>query len=192
MKKFTTLHELHAHFHTVNTCSLKADANPVFGDGNPESAIVFIGEAPGKKENETGKPFMGAAGKFLNEMLASIKLNRDDIYITNIVKYRPPNNRDPKPDEKESCADWLRAEITFIQPKLIVFLGRHSMNHFFPDLVISETHGKLIHQTIPDFPCDYFLPFYHPAAALYNGGLRTELIKDFKKIPKILQKIKNA
>lgn len=190
MKKFPTIEKLHNHFHTTNTCGLKTDAKPVFGAGNPQSVIVFIGEAPGKKEDQTGTPFMGAAGKFLNEMLASIKLNRDDIYITNIVKYRPPNNRDPKPDEKESCADWLRAEITFIQPKLIVFLGRHSMNHFFPELIIGESHGKLIHTKLHEFPTTYFLPLYHPAAALYNGGMREKLLDDFSQIPKILKKIK--
>jgi uracil-DNA glycosylase len=189
MKKFATLQNLHNHFHTVNTCNLKTDANPVFGDGNPRSCIIFIGEAPGKKEDQTGKPFMGAAGKFLNEMLASIKLNREDIYITNIVKYRPPNNRDPKPDEKESCADWLQSEIEYIKPKLIVFLGRHAMHHFFPNLIISEAHGKMITESIPGFSCNHFLPLYHPAAALYNGGMREQLLKDFKRIPKILKKL---
>ena len=174
-------------------CGLKETATqPVFGNGNPNSEIVFIGEAPGKKEDQTGTPFIGAAGKFLTEMLDSIKLKREDIYITNIVKYRPPENRDPTPLEKEQCADWLKAELEYIKPKLVIFLGRHSMNHFFPDLKIGDAHGKFIHTQLPNFPVQNFLPLYHPAAALYNGGLRAELLKDFAKIPGILKKIKAA
>lgn len=190
MTRAEQLLELHKKYHAENTCALKKTATqPVFGNGNPDADIVFIGEAPGKKEDETGVPFIGAAGKFLAEMLASIRMRGEDIYITNIVKYRPPNNRDPNHDEKKACADWLRAELGFIKPKLIIFLGRHSMNHFFPDLKISDAHGKYIHATLLDFPCHNFLPLYHPAAALYNGGLREELLKDFKKIPGILRKI---
>ena len=173
-------------------CELKKTATrAVFGDGNNKAEVVFIGEAPGKKEDETGVPFMGAAGKFLGEMLASIKMKRGDIYITNIVKYRPPNNRDPLPQEKEDCKDWLHEELNIIAPKLIVFLGRHSMNHFFPELKISDAHGKLINKNIPGINTKYFLPLYHPAAALYNGSLRQELLKDFKKIPTVLKKIKD-
>ncbi len=191
MPRSEQLLELHKKYHTENKCELKKTATqPVFGNGNPDSEIVFIGEAPGKKEDETGIPFVGAAGKFLAEMLASIGMKREDIYITNIVKYRPPENRDPTLLEKEQCADWLRAELELIKPKLIVFLGRHSMNHFFPDLKISDAHGKLIQTKLHDFPTTNFLPLYHPAAALYNGGLRNELLKDFKKIPRILKKIK--
>ncbi len=182
---------LHKKFHKKCVCDLKNTATqPVFGNGNPNAKIVFIGEAPGKKEDQTGIPFMGAAGKFLNEMLASIKMNRDDIYITNIVKYRPPDNRDPLPLEKEQCAKWLELEIKFINPDLVIFLGRHSMNHFFPLLKISESHGKLIHSSGPSFPTHYFLPLYHPAAALYNGGMRKKLMEDFAQIPKILKRIK--
>lgn len=193
MTRAEQLLKLHEHQHSVCACGLKETATrPVFGDGNPDSQIVFIGEAPGKKEDQTGTPFVGAAGKFLAEMLASIKMKREDIYITNIVKYRPPENRDPTPLEKEQCAAWLRAELEFIKPKLVVFLGRHSMNHFFPDLKISDAHGILINTTIDKFPIHNFLPLYHPAAALYNGGLRTELLKDFAKIPKMLKKIKTT
>jgi DNA polymerase len=191
MSRAEQLRKLHENYYQENDCKLKETATqPVFGDGNPDSDIVFIGEAPGKKEDETGKPFVGSAGKFLAEMLASIGMKREDIYITNIVKYRPPNNRDPEPEEKKACAPWLRAELAFIKPKLIIFLGRHSMNHFFPHLKISQVHGKYIHCPFPDFPVHNFLPLYHPAAALYNGGMRDELIKDFKKIPSILKKIK--
>jgi DNA polymerase len=193
MAKPEQLLELHKKYHTSSKCVLKKTATqPVFGDGNPNASVVFIGEAPGKKEDETGKPFIGAAGKFLAEMLVMIKMKRDDIYITNIVKYRPPNNRDPEVSEKQSCADWLHAELALINPKLIVFLGRHSMNHFFPELKISDAHGKLINAVLPNISTTHFLPLYHPAAALYNGGMRETLIKDFKKIPAILKKIKTT
>ena len=169
-------------------CVLKKTAiQAVFGDGNPDAKIVFIGEAPGKSEDEQGKPFIGRAGKFLAEMLASIGLKREDIYITNIVKYRPPQNRDPEHQEKIDCAPWLHAELNFIKPDVIIFLGRHSMNHFLPELKISEAHGKLVHRKIPNIVTEYFFPLYHPAAALYNGGMRATLLEDFQKIPAILK-----
>jgi DNA polymerase len=184
------LKKLHTKQHKKCTCGLKITATqPVFGNGNPEADIVFIGEAPGKKEDETGVPFVGAAGKFLEEMLATIGMKREQIYITNIVKYRPPNNRDPEPTEKDACREWLHTELSFIKPKLIVFLGRHSMNDFFPDLKISDAHGKLIIKKIAHIPTTHFLPLYHPAAALYNGGMRKILLKDFKKIPTLLKKV---
>ncbi len=190
MTKPEQLLKLHKKYHTLSRCVLKKTAiQPVFGDGNPNADIVFIGEAPGKKEDETGKPFVGAAGKFLSEMLVTIGMKREDIYITNIVKYRPPENRDPTPLEKEQCASWLHAELALIKPKLIIFLGRHSMNHFFPELKISDMHGKIIKAILPNIPTTHFLPLYHPAAALYNGGMRETLIKDFKKIPKIIKTI---
>lgn len=170
-------------------CLLRKSATQaVLGNGNANSEIVFIGEAPGKKEDLVGEPFIGAAGKFLDEMLATIKMNRENIYITNIVKYRPPNNRDPEPKEKEDCNEWLINELKIISPKLIVFLGRHSMLRFFPSEKIGAVHGKLLILDIPELGKQAFLPLYHPAAALYNGGMRTTLIKDFKKIPKILEK----
>lgn len=188
-EELTALHQKH---HDLCECDLKTTATqPVFGDGNPDAKIVFIGEAPGKKEDETGVPFVGAAGKFLAEMLATIDMKREDIYITNIVKYRPPNNRDPEDLEKKQCAEWLHEELNFIKPKLIVFLGRHSMTHFLPLLKISEAHGHLVHREIPNITTKYFLPLYHPAAALYNGGMRETLIEDFRKIPVILEKIGN-
>ena len=110
-------------------------------------------------------------------------MKREDIYITNIVKYRPPDNRDPLPEEKDACRAWLHAELAAINPNLIVFLGRHSMNDFFPTEKISAVHGKLLVKKFPHIATTHFLPLYHPAAALYNGGLRDELMHDFKKIP---------
>jgi DNA polymerase len=157
----------------------------VFGGGNPSAELVFIGEAPGKNEDLQGKPFVGAAGKFLNEMLEMINMKREDIYITNIVKYRPPNNRDPLPDEKQVFLPYLQAQLDIIEPTLVVTLGRHSLNCFLPDLQISQCHGQ---------PKRYkgmvYLPLFHPAAALYNGGMRQTLIDDFALIPTIIKKIK--
>lgn len=162
----------------------KTATNMVFGDGNPDAAIVFVGEAPGKNEDLQGLPFVGAAGKFLDEMLASIDLKREDIYITNIVKYRPPNNRDPLPDEKSEFLPYLQAQLAVIQPKLIVTLGRHSMNCFLPDLQISQCHGqpKRLNGQV-------YLPLFHPAAALYNGSMRQTIMDDFAKIPRVLKLI---
>ncbi len=159
----------------------------VFGDGNPDADIVFIGEAPGKNEDLQGIPFVGAAGKFLDEMLAIINLKRGDIYITNIVKYRPPNNRDPLPEEKESFLPYLQAQLDVIQPKIVVTLGRHSMNCFLPSLQISQVHGQP-----KRYKGQVFLPLFHPAAALYNGAMRQTLIDDFSRIPAIIKKIETS
>lgn len=156
----------------------------VFGDGNADADIVFIGEAPGKNEDEQGKPFVGAAGKFLNEMLAGIGLSRGDVYITNIVKYRPPNNRDPLPDEKAAFLPFLQSQLEVIKPKLVVTLGRHSMDSLLPGLQISKCHGQP-----KRYKGQVYLPLFHPAAALYNGGMRQTLIDDFASIPLVLAKI---
>ena len=190
MDKKQELEDLHKKWKEKCQCELKKTATQaVPGNGNPDADIVFIGEAPGKKEDELGIPFVGAAGKFLDEMLGLINLNREDIYITNIVKYRPPNNRDPLPEEKTACREWLLGELKIISPKLIIFLGRHAMNNFFPELKISDAHGKLLIKPFKGMSTKYFFPLYHPAAALYDGSMREVLIEDFKKIPKVLKKI---
>ena len=159
------------------------------GIGSAEAEIMLIGEAPGKKEDELGEPFVGSAGKFLDQMLAAINLKRQDIYITNIVKCRPPNNRDPLPEEKEEFWPWLLAQIKLINPKLIVTLGRHSLSSFIPEPVMSKIHGTVLRRQIPKLGRTRVYALYHPAAALYNGGMRETLIKDFKKIPKIIKLI---
>jgi uracil-DNA glycosylase family 4 len=156
----------------------------VFGDGNPDSRVVFIGEAPGKNEDLQGRPFVGAAGKFLDELLGIIDMNRSDVYITNIVKYRPPDNRDPLPDEKEAFLPYLQTQLAVIQPDLVVTLGRHSMNCFLPDLQISKVHGQP-----KRYKGQVYMPLFHPAAALYNGSMRQTLIDDFCSIPIIIEKI---
>src|SRR3990167_3027646 len=156
----------------------------VFSDGSADAEIVFIGEAPGKNEDEQGLPFAGPAGKFLDELLAGIGLNRQDVYITNIVKYRPPDNRDPYPDEKVAFLPYLRAQLAVIKPKLVATLGRHSMDSLLPSLRISEVHGQP-----KRYKGQVYLPLFHPAAALYNGSMRQTLIDDFSHIPAILKKI---
>lgn len=167
------------------TPHLKATATQlVFGTGNPDADLMFIGEAPGKNEDLQGEPFVGAAGKFLNEMLASIGLKRSDIYISNIVKYRPPDNRDPTPEEIAEFVPYLKRQIAVIRPKLVIFLGRHSMSVFLPELKISQAHGQPVRKG-----GQVYLPLFHPAAALYNGGMRDTLMEDFSLIPAILKKI---
>ncbi len=190
MDKKTELENLHKKWFAECQCELKETAiQPVPGHGNPNAEIVFIGEAPGRAEDEQGKPFVGAAGKFLEELLSLVNLKREDVYITNIVKYRPPGNRDPSPEEKGACREWLEGELAIISPKLIVFLGRHAMNNFFPGEQISKVHGKLLVKEILNVPTKYFFALYHPAAALYDGSMRGILAEDFKKLPKVLAEI---
>src|SRR3989344_9075737 len=190
MNREQELKNVHQKWIAECVCELRKTATQaVPGHGNPDTEIVFVGEAPGKKEDELGVPFVGAAGKFLTEMLGEIKMKREDIYITNIVKYRPPNNRDPLTEEKASCREWLLSELKIIQPKLIIFLGRHAMNNFFPELKISGAHGKLLIKPFRGMSTKYFFPLYHPAAALYDGSMREVLKEDFRKIPKVLKEI---
>jgi DNA polymerase len=174
-----------------NICpELAAQAmNLVVGDGNLNAEIVFIGEAPGKNEDEQGLPFVGAAGKFLNEMLAQANMDRNDVYITNIVKYRPPNNRDPLPEEKKAFWPYLLKQLQIIRPKVVITLGRHSMEYFLPDAKISQIHGQAKRIQFGEDKL-VIVPLYHPAAALYNGSLRQTLIDDFINVPKIIELMK--
>lgn len=161
----------------------KTATNIVPGEGNPDAEVVLIGEAPGKNEDLTGKPFVGAAGKFLDELLAEAGLTREDVFITSIVKYRPPKNRDPLPEEKAQSWPYLLRQLRVIDPKLVVTLGRHSMGYFVPDRTITEAHGKLI--TGGEWPV---LPLFHPAAALYNGKMRQILHEDFAALKEVLNR----
>lgn len=191
MNKQEQLEKLNEAWAVTCPCGLSTNATQaVPGDGSVDAEIMFIGEAPGKKEDAEGLPFVGAAGKFLNEMLRSINMSRKDVYITNIVKFRPPNNRDPLPNEIEASRPWLEDQIKLIQPKLIVFLGRHSLNHFFPNEQISKVHGKLLKKKMKNIPVENFFALYHPAAALYNSSLREVLLEDFKKLPRVVEMIK--
>jgi uracil-DNA glycosylase family 4 len=191
--KQTQLDHIRADILEKNVCpDLASQAqNLVMGDGNLNAEIVFIGEAPGKNEDEQGLPFVGAAGKFLNEMLAEAGMQRSDVYITNIVKYRPPNNRDPLPEEKKAFWPYLLKQLQIIQPKVVITLGRHSMEYFLPDMKISQIHGEAKRIQFGDDKL-VIVPLYHPAAALYNGSLRQTLIDDFVRVPKIIELMKNT
>ena len=168
-------------------CSLSSTRiNAVPGEGSKNADIVFIGEGPGFHEDKRGIPFVGPAGRFLDELLASIGLSRNDVYITNVVKCRPPDNRDPLPEEVDSCKPYLDTQIDLISPKLIVTLGRHSMSWFFPGYAISKVHGKpRLWNGIT------MCPMYHPAAALHNPNLRSVIQNDFKELPNILARLED-
>jgi DNA polymerase len=156
-------------------CALSKQANAVLGEGNPHATVFFVGEAPGQKEDELRRPFVGAAGQLLNTLLERINLKREDVYISNVVKYRPPGNRDPEPIEKEQCMPWLMLELALIKPKVVVPLGRHALGHFLPTISITNAHGRAFKLT-DDIT---IFPIYHPAAALHNGNLRGGLEADF-------------
>jgi len=171
---------------------LKNKAFPVIGEGSHTAAIMFVGEAPGKNEAASGRPFCGAAGKILDELLASIALPREDVYITNIVKDRPPSNRDPLPDEIVCYGPFLDRQIEIIQPKIIATLGRFSMEYImrkfgldFELEPISRAHGKRYGAEGAYGACD-IVPLYHPAAAIYNRALIDTLKKDFTILKELL------
>jgi uracil-DNA glycosylase family 4 len=193
MDKQALLDQIAADIIEKNICPdlAKTATNLVMGDGSVDADIVFIGEAPGKNEDLKGLPFVGAAGKFLDEMLAGIGLKRSDIYITNIVKYRPPNNRDPLPEEKKAFWPYLVRQVQVIQPKVLITLGRHSMEYFLPGKRISEIHGEPKRITFGEQKL-VVLPLFHPAAALYNGAMRETLIQDFAAIPDVMKLIKES
>ncbi|MHB0937150.1 MAG: uracil-DNA glycosylase [Armatimonadota bacterium] len=161
-------------------CLKRRQAVP--GEGNPQARILFVGEGPGATEDELGRPFVGAAGQFLDEMLADIGLNRADVFIGNVTKCRPPGNRDPQPEEIEACAPWLQAQIAAIRPRVICTLGRFAMNALIsPTLQISKAHGQPVEKD--DI---LYLPLFHPAAALHQESLKRTLIEDMRKVREIL------
>lgn len=167
---------------TCTKCSLHhSRKHSVPGEGPVDSAIMFIGEGPGFHENEQGRPFVGAAGKFLDELLTSIGMNRSEVFITNVVKCRPPSNRDPQPEELEACNDYLERQIQVINPKVIVTLGRFSMARFLPNAKISAVHGQSLR-----IRGRLIVPMYHPAAALHQGSLRPIIQRDFAHLPELI------
>jgi len=160
--------------------------NDVPGEGNPDAEVLFVGEGPGKDEDEQGRPFVGAAGKFLTELIESVGWTRGDVFIANLIKHRPPGNRDPLPEEIAEYTPWLDEQIKIIQPKLIATLGRYSMAYYLGDgLSITKVHG----QPKRNKAGLVVMPMYHPAAALYRGDLRPVLKEDFMKIKKVLELI---
>jgi len=177
-----TLAEIAAEVKVCPKCELaRTRTHAVPGDGNPNARIMFIGEAPGWHEDQQGKPFVGAAGKFLNELLALAGLKREDVFITNVVKCRPPGNRDPMPDEIAACAPYLDRQIAAINPDVVVTLGRFSMARWFPGERISRIHGQP-----KKADGRMVVPMYHPAAALHQSALRGAIEEDFAKLPKVL------
>jgi DNA polymerase len=165
-------------------CRSRTHAVP--GAGSYTAEVMFIGEAPGMNEDRRGLPFVGNAGQFLNEMLATIGWQRDDVYITNVVKCRPPGNRDPLPDEIEACQTYLDTQIATVDPLMIVTLGRFSMARWFKNERISRIHGKAREEE-----GRVIVPLYHPAAALHQPSLRAVLEEDFRKLPLILDEFRS-
>ncbi len=195
MNKQKELDKIGKELAEIAPCPLRATAiRAVPGEGNPDADIIFIGEAPGKKEDETGKPFIGAAGRVLSELLETIGLKREDVFITSVEKFRPPNNRDPKPEEIMACFPYLERQIEVIDPKIIVCLGRHSLRRMLEwekgepiikTIAMSDLHGK----AFKGKNGRVYFPVHHPAAVLY-GFSRATLLEDFQKIPKIIKKLK--
>jgi uracil-DNA glycosylase len=157
------------------------------GEGPVDTEIMFIGEGPGFHENQKGRPFVGAAGKYLDELLGKIDMKREDVFITNVVKCRPPNNRDPQPDELSACSDYLERQIQVINPKAIVTLGRYSMARFLPNAKISDVHGQAF-----KIKGRLVVPMFHPAAALHQPSLKLSIERDFARLPELISKSSKA
>jgi len=170
-------------------CELyKGRTKAVPGEGPTHAEIMFIGEGPGASEDKQGRPFVGASGKFLDELLAQAGVTRSDVFITNVVKCRPPGNRDPQPIEVETCTtNYLDNQIKIVNPSIIVTLGRHSMNKFIPDAKITQIHGQM--QKVGK---RFVIPMFHPAAALHQVRFRPMLLEDFAKLPKLLEEARAA
>lgn len=181
MSKAEVLEKLRAEMGRDERLPLFGRANLVFGEGDPNAQVMFIGEAPGFHEDRLSRPFVGQAGQLLNELLRKIDWPRESVYITNIVKRRPPENRDPLPSEIETHRPYLQKQIEIIVPKIVAALGRYAMNYFLPLAKISRDHGK----AIPLKPY-LIVPLYHPAAALRSTAVAKELEEDFKKLPGLL------
>ena len=169
-------------------CTLsRSRTNAVPGEGPADARILFIGEGPGFHEDQQGRPFVGASGHYLEQLLASINLHREQVFITNVVKCRPPGNRDPLPDEIVACREYLDRQLVLLKPGVVVTLGRFSMERFFPGQTISRIHGKA--KRIGDV---FYLPLYHPAAALRRPDWRQEMEQDFHRIPELLAELDKA
>jgi DNA polymerase len=188
MNKKETMQQIENNVKNCQKCRLyKGAHNPVPGEGDINAEIIFIGEAPGANEDATGRPFVGRAGKLLERLLAKIGYTREQVWIGNIIKHRPPGNRDPMPDEIRACVPYLNLQLKTLDPKLIVTLGRFAMNFFYPEGKISRDRGRLIKSKD-----HHVYPVYHPAAGLRNSKLLADLRDDFLRIPEVLEKIKSG
>ncbi len=184
----SALSELYENIRCCDRCEIaRSRVRVVPGEGAEDAEIMFIGEAPGFHEDQQGRPFVGPAGKFLDELLVSINLNRKQVYIANVIKCRPPANRDPLPQEILNCRQWLNKQIEIIRPKVIVTLGRYSMAMFFPQKSISKIHG-----TAEKRDGVLYVAMYHPAAALHQGNLKDVIKTDFLKLPGYIAQSKNS
>ena len=184
----SALTELCRQMASCHACGLAQQRTQVVpGEGADSAEVVFIGEAPGYNEDRLGRPFVGPAGAFLDELLALVGMSRHDVYIANVVKCRPPANRDPLPGEILACKPWLDRQIEMIGPKVVVTLGRFSLARFVPNESISKVHGKP--RQVGDLIC---FPMYHPAAALHQGSLRRTLEEDMQRLPAVLKELKGA
>ena len=179
------LSDLYARIRNCTLCPLaRSRSRAVPGEGPENADVMFIGEAPGFHEDKSGRPFVGAAGRFLEELLATINMTREEVYIANVIKCRPPGNRDPMPNEIEACQPYLDRQIELIQPRMVVTLGRFSMARYFPNSKISAIHGqpRKIQGVL-------YYPMFHPAAALHQPKLRRTVEEDMAKIPQLLTEI---
>lgn len=180
-----SLEQVAAEVRVCPKCELaRTRTKAVPGEGNAHARVMLIGEGPGWHEDQQGRPFVGNAGKFLNELLAKAGLEREDVFITNVVKCRPPGNRDPLPDEIAACAPYLERQIALIDPEVIVTLGRFSMARWFPGERISRIHGQPKREGRR-----LIVPMYHPAAALHQAALRGAIEEDFAKLPRFLAEL---
>lgn len=178
----SALTELYQEIANCRDCELaKYRTKVVPGEGSEDADLLFIGEAPGWHEDQQGRPFVGPAGAFLDQLLASIGLSREQVYIANVIKCRPPQNRDPLPAETQACRKWLDRQIEIIRPRMIITLGRYSLARYFPDENIGKIHGKA--RKVGGI---IYYPMYHPAAALHQGSLRRIIEADMLQIPRVL------
>ena len=183
-----TLAQIAQEVSVCKKCTLhKTRKKAVSGDGPANAEIMFIGEGPGFHENEQGRPFVGAAGKFLDQLLAQAGVTRGEVFITNVVKCRPPENRDPQPKELESCDVYLERQIEAINPSIIVTLGRFSMGKFMKGAKISQVHGEM--RKVGE---RYVIAMFHPAAALHQAALKPAILADFAKLPELLNEARKA
>ncbi|MFN0096484.1 MAG: uracil-DNA glycosylase [Dehalococcoidia bacterium] len=184
MNRETWAEELYTKVRSCTLCGLAETRTlAVPGEGPLDSDIMFIGEAPGANEDKQGRPFVGAAGQFLSELLAAAGLTRESVYICNVLKCRPPSNRDPLPAEIDACRDYLDEQIDLIDPLVIVTLGRYSMAKFFPNQTISRVHGQP-----REVAGRWYVPMYHPAAALHQGSLKATMLADFAQLGALLER----
>jgi DNA polymerase len=185
MPKLDAMKPVEIEVRACHKCDLwKQRKNAVPGEGDLDAAVMFIGEAPGYWEDVKGRPFVGAAGKLLDEMLSRVGFSRGEVYITNVVKCRPPENRDPLPNEIKTCTPYLDRQIRIIEPKFIVTLGKHAVSYVLPNAgfetgIITEIHGRVYEGNLLGFKV-FIIPMYHPAAALYNAKYKDELNRDFQ------------